>query len=157
MKIGSEEGLDVLYDQEAALILAERERVYARRGLTLESFKKSAFSRKPFLPSGLWLIYYTNHRVVGLRDPEGSVPEDEAYAGTLQAIDRTRYMGPRLRDHIFDFFEFPLKEIGKVNNRSRKHLRMVVQSNGDRYEFRFKPWGAACRAFSVLISQKKKA
>ncbi len=157
MKIGSEEGLDVLYDEEAELILAERERVYARRGLTLESFKKTGLGRRPFLPSGLWLIYYTNHRVVGLRDPEGSVPEEEAYAGTLRAIDRTRYMGPRVKDHIFDFFEFPLRDIGKVTNRSRKHLRMVVQSNGDRYEFRFKPWGAACRAFSVLISQRKRA
>ena len=157
MKIGSEEGLDVLYNQEAELLLAERERVYARRGLTLETFQKIGFGRKPFLASGLWLIYYTNHRVVGLRDPEASVPEDEAYAGTLQAIDRTRYMGPRVKDHIFEFFEFPLRDIGKVTNRSRKHLRMVVQSNRDRYEFRFKPWGAACRAFSVLISQRKKA
>ncbi len=157
MRIGSQEGLDVLYDQEAELILAERERVYARRGLTLESFKRTGFRRKPFLPSGLWLIYYTNHRVVELRDPEGGIPEDEAYAGTLRAIDRTRYMGPRVKDHIFDFFEFPLRDIGKVNNRSRKHLRMVVQSKGDRYEFRFKPWGAACRAFSVLLAQKQRA
>jgi hypothetical protein len=34
---------------------------------------------------------------------------------------------------------------------------MVVQSKGDRYEFRFKPWGAACRAFTVLLAQKQKA
>jgi hypothetical protein len=157
MKIGSEEGLDVLYDQEAALILAERERVYARRGLTVEAFKRTGFGRKPFLTSGLWLIYYTNHRVVGLRDPERSVPEEETYAGTLRAIDRTRYLGPRVKDHIFEYFEFPLRDIGKVNNRNRKHLRMVVQSKGDRYEFRFKPWGAACRAFTVLLAQKQKA
>lgn len=157
MKIGSKEGLDVLYDEEAELILAKRERVYARRGLTMEVFRGTGFGKKPFLPSGLWLIYYTNQRVVGLRDPEGSVVEDEAYAGTLRAIDRTRYLGPRVRDHTFEFFEFPLRDIGKVNNRSRKHLRMFVKSNGDRYEFRFKPWGAACRAFSVLLSQKKRA
>lgn len=157
MKVGSKEGLEVLYDEEAELILAERERVYARRGLTLEAFKSKGFGREPFIPAGLWLIYYTNHRVVGLRDPEGAVPEDEAYAGTLRAIDRTQYLGPRVKDHILEFFEFPLRDIGKVNKRSRKHLRMVVNSNKDRYEFRFKPWGAACRAFSVLINQKQRA
>jgi hypothetical protein len=157
MKVGSKEGLEVLYDEEAELILAERERIYARRGLTLEAFKRAGFGREPFLPPRLWLIYYTNHRVVGLRDPEGAVPEGEAYAGTLKAIDRTQYLGPRVKDHILEFFEFPLRDIGKVNKRSRKHLRMIVQSNGDRYEFRFKPWGAACRAFSVLISQRQRA
>ncbi|MDX1535120.1 MAG: hypothetical protein R3291_05825, partial [Thermoplasmata archaeon] len=145
----------VLYDEEAELILADRERVYARRGLTMEAYKGTGLGRKPFLPPGLWLIYYTNHRVVGLRDPEGSVPEDEAYAGALRAIDRTQYMGPRVKDHVLEFFEFPLRDIGKVNKRSRKHLKMVVRSEGDRYEFRFRPWGAACRAFSVLISQKQ--
>lgn len=157
MKTGSEEGLEVLYSQEAELILAERERVYARRGLTVESFRRSGFGRKPFLPPGLWLIYYTNQRVVGLRDPERSVPEDEAYAGTLRAIDRTQYMGPRVKDHILDYFEFPLPDIEKVSKRSRKHLRLVVRSSGDRFEFRFRPRGAASRAFSVLLAQRQRA
>lgn len=157
MKTGSRDGLEVLYDGKAELILAKRERVYARRGLTLEAHQGRGLSKKPFLPSGLWMIYYTNQRVVGLRDPEREADEGETYAGTLRAVDRSRYLGPKVEDSILEYFEFSLRDVEKVNKRSRKHLRMVVRSEAERYEFRFRPWGAACRAFSVLIGQKERA
>ncbi|MFQ5907882.1 MAG: hypothetical protein ACE5JE_03510 [Thermoplasmata archaeon] len=156
MKTGSEEGLDVLYDDTAELILSERERVYARRGLTVEALQGRGLSKKPFLPPGLWMIYHTNQRVVGLRDPKREVEGEEGYAGTLRAVDRSRYLGPKVEANILEYFEFPLRDVAKANKRSRKHLRLVVRSEGERYEFRFKPWGAACRAFGVLLSQKRR-
>lgn len=157
MKTGDADGLDVLYDDEAELILANRERVYARRGLTLTALRVAGLRNEPLLPSGLWLVYYTNQRVVGLRDPTSAPPagEGEIYAGTLQAIDRTRYLGPKVEDQILEYFEFPLRDVMKVKKRSRKHLRIFVRHGKERVEFRFKPWGAACRAFSVLIQQQK--
>ncbi|MFQ6012121.1 MAG: hypothetical protein ACE5LS_00535 [Thermoplasmata archaeon] len=158
MKTGSRDGLDVLYDDEAELLLAERERVYARRGLILEAFRGGGLSKRPFLPPGLWMIYHTNQRVVGLRDPKASSKEgQEGYAGTLQAIDRTRYLGPKAEESLLEYFEFPLRDVEKVSKRSRKHLQMVVRSDAERYLLRFRPWGAACRAFSVLLRQKRRA
>lgn len=160
MKTGDEDGRGVLYDTEAQLILAERERIYARRGLTLEAYRKTGLlGKEPFLDHGLWYIYYTNQRVVGLRDP--SIPPEEQnealYAGTLRAIDKTRYIGPKLEDPTLAYFEFPLTGIAKVKKRGRKHLALVVRDHKGKYEFRFKPWGAACRFFSVMLRKEEQA
>lgn len=156
MRTGTKEGLHDVYDEEAQLILADRERIYARRGLTLETYRRGFLQREPFLVPGLWYIYYTNQRVLGLRDPSLSPEEqtEERYAGTLRAIDRTRYLGPKVEDPVLEFFAFPLTEIAKVQKRGRRHLTLVVQDEAARYEFRFKPWGAACRFFSVLFRRE---
>lgn len=156
MKTGSQDGLDVVYDDEAELILAKRERVYARRGLTLEALCIGGWSKKAFLPPGLWMIYYTNQRVVGLRDPRVP-PEEAGDAGTLRAIDRTQYLGPKVEDNVLEYFEFPLRDVEKVKKGSRKHVRMFVESGEEHYEFRFRPWGAACRAFSVMLRQQSQS
>lgn len=160
MDLGAEEGRGEVYDDRAQLILAERERIYARRGLTVEAFtRKRLLGKDPLLETGLWYVYYTNQRVVGLRDPNAPPDEEheELYAGTLRAIDRTRYLGPKLEDPTLRYFQFALRDIDKVKKRGRKHLRFLVDDEEGRYEFRFRPWGAACRFFSVLLRKEEQA
>jgi hypothetical protein len=153
MKLGDADGLDVVYDDEAQLILSERERVYGRRGLTIEAYELGRLTRKPLFESGLWMVYHTNQRVVGLRDM--TQKEEEVYLGTLRPIDRTRFIGPQAEEHhVLKYFEFPLKDIIRVDKAGNRFLKLVVQSDDGRYEFRFRPWGAACRFFSVLLQKE---
>ncbi len=149
MRIGDADGLDVVYDDEAQVILSERERLYGRRGLTIDAYEVGTLSRKPLFVSGLYMVFYTNHRIVGLRDV--AQQEEEVYVGTLRAIDRSRFLAPEGEHHVLEYFEYPLREIVSVSKAGKKHLRFLVESGGRRYEFRFKPWGAACRFFSVLL------
>lgn len=154
MRTGDADGLDVVYDDEAQLILSKRERVYGRRGLTLEAYRIGRIGRKPLFESGLWMVYYTNQRVVGLRDM--TQKEEEIYLGTLRPIDRARFIGPQAEEHhVLKYFEFPTKDIVKVDKAGTKFLKLMVESEDGRYEFRFRPWGAACRFFSVLLQRQE--
>ncbi|MFQ5838380.1 MAG: hypothetical protein ACE5HJ_06320 [Thermoplasmata archaeon] len=154
MKTGDADGLDVVYDDEAQLILSERERLYGRRGLTVDAYELGFLNRKALFDTGLWMIYYTNQRVVGLRDMTNR--EEEVYLGTLRAIDRSRFIGPQGEaHHVLRYFEFPLKDIVKVDKAGNRYLKLVIQSEDRRYEFRFRPWGAACRFFSVLLRKQE--
>jgi hypothetical protein len=154
MRVGDVDGLEVVYDDEAQLILSERERVYGRRGLTIDAYEVGRLSRKPFFETGLWMVYYTNQRIVGLRDM--TKREEEVYLGTLRPIDRTRFIGPQAEEHhVLRYFEFPLKDIVTVDKSGNKYLKLVVASEDGKYEFRFRPWGAACRFFSILLRKEE--
>lgn len=152
--MGDADGLDVVYDQEAQLILGERERLYGRRGLTLDAFEGGRFKKEPLFLSSLFMVFYTNQRVIGLRDM--TKQEEELYLGTLRAIDRDKFLGPRAEEHhILSFFEYPLREIVAVRKAGKRYLRQVVKSDEKRYEFRYRPWGAACRFFSILLRKEE--
>lgn len=154
MKVGDADGLDVVYDEEAQLILGERERLYGRRGLTVEAYELGRLARRPLFDRGLWMIYHTNQRIVGLRDMTRK--EEDVYLSTLRPIDRTHFIGPYAEaHHILKYFEFSLKDIERVDKVRNKYLRLTVNSDGDRYELRFFPWGAACRFFNVLLSREE--
>ncbi len=150
MKFGDADGLDVIYDEEAELLLSERERLYGRRGLTIDVYEGTFLRRRPLLTSSLYMVFYTNQRIVGLRDMTTS--EEEVYLGTLRAIDRDKFLGPHAQEHhVLSYFAYPLREIVGVKKRGRRHLKQFIQDGERRYEFRFRPWGAACRFFSILL------
>ncbi len=153
MRIGDVDGLDVVYDEEAQLILSERERLYGRRGLTTSAHEVARLAKRPLFGQGLWMVFYTNQRVVGLRDMTQT--EEETYLGTLRPLDRTRFLGPqREAHHVLRYFEFPSKDILKVGSHRRKYLRLLVSHEDGRYEFRFRPWGGAARFFSNLTAKE---
>lgn len=155
MKFGDVDGLGVVYDEEAELLLSERERLYGRRGLTIDAFEGGFPRRRPLLTSSLFMVFYTNQRIVGLRDL--TAQEEEVYLGTLRAIDRDKFLGPRAQaHHVLSYFAYPLREIVGLRKRGRRHLRQFVQDGERRYEFRYRPWGAACRFFSILLRGKEK-
>ncbi len=154
MRFGDADGLEEVYDEEGQLILAERERMYGRRGLTIDAYEVGFLSRKPLVDMSLWMVYYTNQRVVGLRDM--TEREEEVYLGTLRPIDRSRFMGPQADAHcVMKYFEFPTKDIERVKKSGKKCLSLFLRGEDHRYEFRFRPWGAACRFFSVLLRKEE--
>lgn len=154
MRIGDADGLDVIYDGEAELILAERERLYGRRGLTLDLYEQGRLSKNPVFTDALWMVFYTNQRIVGLRDMTRQ--EEAGYLGTLRPIDRTRFLGPQAEaHHVLRYFEFPLRDIQGIGSHRRKSLWLRVADDDGRYEFRFRPWGGASRFFSILLRKEE--
>ncbi len=153
MKVGDVDGLDVIYDDEAQIILSERERLYGRRGLTTDAYEVGTLSKRPLFTSDLYMVFYTNQRVVGLRDM--TLHEEQLYLGTLRAIDRSKFLGPQAEEHhVLRYFEYPLKEVVNVSKVGRKYLRFLLTSSEKRYELHFRPWGAACRFFSILLRKE---
>lgn len=154
MKFGDADGLDVVYDEEAELILSDRERLYGRRGLTVDVLEGGFLRKRPLVTSALHMVFYTNQRIVGLRDMTSQ--EEEVYLGTLRAIDRDKFLGPQAEEHhVLHYFEYPLREVVAVRKRGRRHLRQIVQDGDRRYELHFRPWGAACRFFSILLRKEE--
>ncbi len=156
MRTGDADGLDAVYDEEAQLILYDRERLYGRRGLTVSASRVSGLTKTPLIEESLWMVFYTNQRVVGLRDM--TQLEEEMYLGTLRPIDRTRFVGPKAEAHnVLRYFEFPSREIIRVGSHRRKYLWLLVDSEKGRYQFRFRPWGGASRFFSNLLRSEEGA
>lgn len=153
MRIGDANGLDLVYDDEAQLILSERERLYGRRGLTIDAYQVARLAKKPLFDQSLWMVFYTNQRVVGLRDMTQT--EEEVYLGTLRPLDRTRFIGSHSdAHHVLRYFELPSREILKIGSHRRKYLWLLVGHDDNRYEFRFRPWGGASRFFSNLLMKE---
>ncbi|MCJ2519602.1 MAG: hypothetical protein LN412_01460 [Candidatus Thermoplasmatota archaeon] len=154
MKIGDRDGLDAIYDEEAQLILSNRERLYGRRGLTIDAYEVSLLTRKPLFVDSLYMVFYTNQRIVGLRDM--TEKEKEQYLGTLSPIDRAKLVGSLGEEHhVLSYVEYPLMEITRVSKVGTKYLRLMVGSDDRSYEFRYRPWGAACRFFSILLRKEE--
>lgn len=154
MRIGDRDGLDAIYDEEAQLILSNRERLYGRRGLTVDAYEVSLLTRKPLFVDGLYMVFYTNQRIVGLRDMTQT--EEEQYLDTLRPIDRAKFAGSLGEEHhVLSYVEYPLMEVTRVSKVGTKYLRLMVASDNRRYEFRYRPWGAACRFFSTLLRKEE--
>ncbi len=154
MRTGDANGLDVIYDDEAQLILSDRERLYGRRGLRVEAYAVARLTKKPLVEESLWMVYFTNRRVVGLQDLTHG--EEERHHGTLRPVDRARFMGlPVEAQKALRYFELPFEDILRVGTRRRRYLWIRVQTQDEAYEFRFRPWGGASRFFSNLLTQTR--
>jgi hypothetical protein len=152
MRRGDAEGLGTVYDDEGRLIFQQGERMYGRRGFSMALETAAGPLRKEGWPPAQWLVYYTNVRVVGLRDM--TAQENTYYLGTLRPFERARYEGEgAFEHHVLKFLEFPLEEVVRAERR-RHDVRLHVQDESARYVLTLEPFGAAARFFARLITEK---
>lgn len=143
---GAADGRGVLYDFEGKLIFREAERMYGRRGF-LVSFEGSG-DRAGASGAQQWLLYYTNQRIVGLRDPTAPEVED---IGSLRPFERQEYgsRGPQL----LEYFSLELPEVARAERR-RNDVRIHLAKGAGIRTMTFEPLGAAARFFSRLVDEK---
>ncbi len=148
MKMGGAEGLGKVYDEEGKLIFDPGERMYGRRGFALAIDRGGGLVRKSMMEQAQWLIYYTNQRIVGLRDM--SAQEASGYLATLRPFERSRFEGEGAEQlRVMRFFEVPLKEVVRAQRR-RRDTKIVVQPQ-EPLTLTFEPGGPAARFFSRLL------
>ncbi len=147
MRRGSTDGKGTLYDFEGKLIFNEGERMYGRRGFLI-TFEGKGLGGGPKAKPLQWLVYYTNQRIVGFRDPTAPEVED---IGTLRPFER--------QDHgtggpiILEYFNVGLDEIKRAQRR-RNDVRIEVAEGKATQPVVFQPLGAAARFFDRLVGER---
>ncbi len=121
--------------------------MYGRRGFLVTFEEGGTFGGSKQMPLQ-WLLYYTNQRVVGLRDPKASEVED---IGALRPFERQDYAGGG--PGVLEYFALDLEEVKRAERR-RRDVRLVVSDASGSNILSFEPLGGAARFFARLVSEK---